>query len=235
MSTHIAAKPGEIADIVLLPGDPIRAEYIAQNFLTDATRYNTVRNAWGFTGTYQGTRISVQATGMGMPSISIYVNELINDYNVHTLIRVGTAGSIDPDVNVRDIVLAQGASTDSAVVDHTFSDRIHYAPLADFDLLDKAYHVAKDAGYSIHVGNVLSEDQFYAEGKDFPLWQEYGIKALEMECAALYLSAAKYNRRALGILTISNNILTGEETTAEERAHTFGDMLHVALNAAVAQ
>jgi purine-nucleoside phosphorylase len=233
LSTHIEAKKGDIADIVLLPGDPLRAEYIAQNFLTNAKRYNTVRNAWGYTGTYGGTPVSVQATGMGIPSISIYANELIQDYDVHTLIRVGTAGSINPDVNIRDIVLAQGASTDSAVVDHTFKDRIHYAPIADFGLLDRAYHAAKDAGYPVHVGNVLSEDQFYAEGKDFALWQKYGILALEMECAALYLIAAEYGRHALGVMTISNNILTGEETTSEERARTFSDMMNVALKAAV--
>lgn len=232
MSVHIAAKPGEIADIVLLPGDPLRAKYIAETFLEDAKLYNEVRNMFGYTGTYKGNRISVQGTGMGVPSISIYVNELINSYDVQKLIRVGTAGAIQKDVKVRDVILAMSASTDSQMNRLTFGG-IDYAPTAHFDLLRKAYDAGVSKGLSLKAGNVFTADQFYNDNSDLEKWAKYQILAVEMETAALYTLAAKYGRQALSVLTISDHILTGEETTAEERQTTFSDMIEVALEAAI--
>lgn len=166
MSTHIDAPKGAIADVVLLPGDPLRAQYIAENFLDNAQRYNTVRNAFGFTGTFEGRRVSVQATGMGIPSISIYVNELIQDYGVKTLIRVGTAGGMGENVKVRDVVLAQGSSTDSSIILNTFGAGLYFAPLADFNLLREAANLADTSAIRYHVGNVLGEDRFYNDEMD---------------------------------------------------------------------
>ncbi|WP_225047878.1 purine-nucleoside phosphorylase [Lacticaseibacillus kribbianus] len=229
MSTHIEAQPGAIADVVLLPGDPLRAQYIAEHYFDQPERYNTVRNAFGYTGTYQGRRVSVQATGMGIPSIGIYATELIQDYGVQTLIRVGTTGGLAPDVHVRDLVLAQGASTDSSIILNTFGAGIYYSPLADFGLLRLADQLAEDAGQKVHVGNVLGEDRFYNDEIDRTKLCDYGVLASEMETPALYLLAAKYHRRALSILTVSNHLVTGEETTAEERQTSFDDMIRLAL------
>jgi len=229
MSTHIAAKPGQIADTVLLPGDPLRAKYIAETYLEDVEQYNSVRNMFGYTGTYKGKRVSVQGTGMGLPSIMIYANELITEYNVQKLIRVGSAGAIQKDIHVRDIVIAQGATTDSSVVSNTFNGQVNFAPICNFGLLHNAYTVAKERKLSVHVGNVLSSDRFYNEELDKQKLADYGVLAVEMEAAGLYLLAAKYNREALALLTISDHILTGEETTAEERETTFDDMMLVAL------
>lgn len=233
MSTHIEAKVGEIAETVLLPGDPLRAKYIAETFLEDAKQYNTVRNAFGFTGTYQGKKISIQATGMGMPSISIYVTELINDYGVKNLIRIGTCGGVGDDIHVRDVVIAQATSTDSAIAENIFQQSIHFAPVGDFSLINKAFNYAKKQDVSIKVGNVLTEDQFYNDEIDRKKLAQYGIMGCEMESAALYIIAAKYNVKALSILTISNHIITGEETTAKERETTFNDMINIALNTAL--
>lgn len=233
MSTHIGAKEGQIAETVLLPGDPLRAKYIADTFLEDVEQYNTVRNMLGYTGTYKGQRISVQGTGMGIPSIMIYAEELIQAYQVQNLIRVGTAGGMKPDIQVRDVVLAQAATTDSSIIENTFKGQVHFAPIADFDLLKAAYETGMEKGMHIRVGNVLSADRFYNEELDKKKLADYGVMAVEMEAAGLYTLAAKYNRRALAVLTISDHLLTGEETTAEERQTTFNDMMVIALEAAL--
>ena len=232
MSTHIDAPKGAIADVVLLPGDPLRAQYIAENFLDNAQRYNTVRNAFGFTGTFEGRRVSVQATGMGIPSISIYVNELIQDYGVKTLIRVGTAGGMGENVKVRDVVLAQGSSTDSSIILNTFGAGLYFAPLADFNLLREAANLADTSAIRYHVGNVLGEDRFYNDEMDRQKLIDYEVLATEMETPALYLLAAKYHVHALSILTVSNHLVTGEETSAQERQTSFIDMIGLALGVA---
>ncbi|MDM7454374.1 purine-nucleoside phosphorylase [Lacticaseibacillus paracasei] len=232
MSTHIDAPKGAIADVVLLPGDPLRAQYIAENFLDNAQRYNTVRNAFGFTGTFEGRRVSVQATGMGIPSISIYVNELIQDYGVKTLIRVGTAGGMGENVKVRDVVLAQGSSTDSSIILNTFGAGLYFAPLADFNLLREAANLADTSAIRYHVGNVLGEDRFYNDEMDRQKLIDYEVLATEMETPALYLLAAKYHVHTLSILTVSNHLVTGEETSAQERQTSFNDMIGLALGVA---
>lgn len=232
MSVHINAKKGDIADTILLPGDPLRAKYIAETFLEDVVLYNEVRNMFGYTGTYKGKRISVQGTGMGVPSISIYVTELMNEYNVQKLIRVGTCGSIHKDVKVRDVIIAQSASTDSKMNEIIFNG-IDFAPTADFDLLLKAYNAGLEKNLSLRVGNVFTEDVFYNEHAEHEKWAQYGVLALEMESAALYTLAAKFGRQALSILTVSDHLLTGEVTTSEERQTTFNDMIIVALEAAI--
>ncbi|MGX7394398.1 purine-nucleoside phosphorylase [Carnobacterium mobile] len=233
MSVHIEAKEGQIAETVLLPGDPLRAKYIAETFLTDVEQYNSVRNMFGYTGLYKGERISVQGTGMGLPSMMIYAEELITSYQVKNLIRVGTAGGMKMDVKVRDVVLAQGATTDSSINRHTFHNQVDFAPLANFDLLRTAYEVGMEKGMNIKVGNVLSADRFYNEELDKKKLADYGVLAVEMEAAGLYTLAAKYNRKALAILTISDHLLTGEETSSQERERTFNDMMIVALEAVV--
>lgn len=232
MSIHINAKPGEIADIVLLPGDPLRAKYIAEKFLENATCYNEVRNMFGFTGTYKGHRISVQGTGMGVPSISIYITELMQDYGVKKLIRVGTCGALQKDVKVRDVILAQSASTDSKMNEIIFNG-IDFAPTANFDLLLKAYNAGLKAGLNLKVGNVFTADMFYSDENQNEKLARYGVLAVEMETATLYTLFAKYGRQALSVLTVSDHILTGEITTAEERQTTFNDMIQVALEVAI--
>ena len=229
MSTHIDAKKSDIAPIVLLPGDPLRAKYIAETYLTDAVCYNTVRNAFGYTGYFEGVRVSVQATGMGIPSMSIYATELMVDYDVQVLIRVGTAGGLSPEVKVRDVILAQGSTTDSSIILNTFGAGMYFAPLADFKLLDQAYHEAQAQGLSVQVGNVLGEDRFYNDEMDRHKLIKYGVLATEMETPALYLLARKYHRQALAILTVSNHLITGEETTAIERQTSFDDMIALAF------
>jgi len=233
MSTHIGAEKGDVAKTVLLPGDPLRAKYIAETFLDDVTQYNTVRNAFGYTGTYQGVPISVQGTGMGVPSISIYVEELINEFGCEILMRVGSAGALQEDVEVRDVVLAQGATTDSGINRQQFNNQVDFAPLADFDLLKTGYEKGIDHGYNVRVGNVLTSDRFYNEELDKSKLADFGVLANEMEAAALYTIAAKYQKQALAILTISDHILTGEETTAEERERSFDDMIVIALETAL--
>lgn len=231
MSTHIQAKPGEIAEDILLPGDPLRAKYVAETFLEDVTCYNQVRGMLGFTGTYRGKRVSVQGTGMGIPSISIYVNELIRDYGVRNLIRVGTCGGIQKDVKVRDVIIAMTACTDSNMNRLTFP-WFEFAPCASFDLLKKAYDTGMEKGLPVRVGNVLTADVFYRDSME-PVRKlgEYGVLAVEMETTALYTLAAKYGVSGLSILTVSDHIFTGEETTAEERQTTFQDMIVMALEA----
>lgn len=233
MSVHIGAKKGEIADTILLPGDPLRAKYIAETFLEDVNQYNEVRGMLGYTGIYKGKEVSVQGTGMGVPSISIYANELINEYDVQKLIRVGTCGAIQKDVKVRDVILAQGATTDSQTNRLVFG-AIDYAPLADFDLLKKAYDASTEKGLNVRVGNIFTSDTFYRDNaKEVnELLAKYKVLAIEMESSALYTLAAKFNRQALSILTVSDHILTGEETTAEERQTTFNEMIEIALETA---
>ncbi|MFB9757766.1 purine-nucleoside phosphorylase [Ectobacillus funiculus] len=232
MSIHIEAKQGEIAETILLPGDPLRAKYIAETFLEDAACYNHVRGMFGFTGTYKGKRVSVQGTGMGIPSISIYVNELIQSYGVKNLIRVGTCGGIQKDVKVRDVILAMTSCTDSSINRLTFPG-FDFSPCANFDLLRKAYEAGIGKGLYVRVGNVLTADIFYRESMDIvKKLGDYGVLAVEMETTALYTLAAKYGVNALSVLTVSDHIFTGEETTAEERQTTFNDMITIALEAA---
>ena len=235
MSIHIAAKQGEIADIVLLPGDPLRAKFIAETFLEDVTCYNEVRNMLGFTGTYKGRRISVQGTGMGVPSISIYTTELMQEYGVQKLIRVGTCGAIQEDVKVRDVILAQSATSDSRMNQVIWGGGIDFAPTADFDLLYKAYNAGKEAGLNLKVGNIYTADMFYSDEQQYEKLAKYGVLAVEMESAALFTLAAKFGRQALSVLTVSDHILTGEATSSEERQTTFLDMMKVALEAAIAE
>lgn len=235
MSTHIEAQKGEIAKIVLLPGDPLRAKYIAETFLKDVKQYNGVRNAFGFTGLYKGVEISVHGTGMGVPSISIYAEELINEYDCEILIRVGSAGSMQKDIHIRDVILGQAATTDSYINRQTFNNQVDFSPIADFELLKTAYEKSEEAGYDVHVGNILTSDRFYNEELDKEKLTRYGILATEMEAAALYTIAAKYGKKALAILTVSDHIITGEETTAEERETSFDDMIRIALEASLDQ
>ncbi|MCP2239933.1 purine-nucleoside phosphorylase [Thermoanaerobacterium thermosaccharolyticum] len=232
MSIHIGAKEGEIANTVLLPGDPLRAKYIAENFLSDVKCYNEVRGMYGYTGNYKGKRVSVQGTGMGIPSISIYVNELIESYNVKNLIRIGTCGSMQPDINIRDVILAMSSSTDSAINRIRFNG-MDYAPTASFKLLKKAYDAATSMGINVKVGNILSSDTFYNDDKDsWKLWAKFGVLAVEMETAGLYTLAAKYGVDALTILTVSDSLVTGHATSAEERQKTFNDMIKIAFEVA---
>jgi purine-nucleoside phosphorylase len=233
MSIHIAAKPGEISEVILLPGDPLRAKFIAENFLENPIQYNDVRNVLGFTGTYRGKRLSVQGTGMGIPSFSIYANELFRDYGVKRAIRIGTAGSLREDVELRSLVLAISACTDSAVNRNRFGGR-DFAPAASFGLLRTAYDIAVAKGWHPAVGPVLTSDMFYGEdGDEWKLWAKFGVIAVEMECAELYTLAAKYGREALTILTISDSMVSGEITGAEERQKTFTRMMEVALDTAI--
>lgn len=229
MSIHINAKENAIAESILLPGDPLRAKFIAENFLEDVTCYNEVRGMLGFTGTYKGKRVSVQGTGMGIPSISIYVNELIQSYGVKNLIRVGTCGGYTEKVKVRDLIIAMSASTDSNINKIRFRGR-DYAPTASFKLLHKAYDIAIKKGFDPKVGNVFSSDTFYGDDPDdWKLWAKFGCLAVEMEAAALYTTAAKFGVDALALLTVSDHFITGELTTAEERQTTFTNMIEVAL------
>jgi purine-nucleoside phosphorylase len=232
MSIHIGAKEGDIASTVLLPGDPLRAKYIAENFLTDAVCYNEVRGMYGYTGTYKEKRVSIQGTGMGVPSISIYLNELIANYKAKNLIRIGSCGSMQADIKIRDVILAMSASTDS----HINKIRFHgmdYAPTANFDLLKKAYDIALEKDISVKVGNVLTTDTFYNDDPNsWKHWANYGILAVEMETAVLYTLAAKFKVNALSILTVSDSLVTREETTSEERQKTFNQMVEVALELA---
>lgn len=233
MSVHIGAKKGDIAETVLLPGDPLRAKWIAETFLEDVVCYNKVRGMYGYTGTYKGRRVSVQGTGMGVPSISIYVNELIRDYGVKNLIRVGTAGSYREDIKIRDVILAMSSSTTSGINRLRF-DGADYAPTADFELFMRAAEAAKVKGIKIKGGNVLTVDEFYGDNFEaYKKWANFGVLCVEMETAALYTIAAKYNAKALTILTISDSLVTGEETTSLERQTTLKDMVEIALESVV--
>ena len=229
MSIHIAAEPGRIAESILLPGDPLRAKFIAETFLEGPERFNEVRNMFGYTGTYRGQRVSVMGTGMGMPSISIYANELIKDYGVKRLVRVGTCGGLVESVKVRDMILGISASTDSAVNKVRFGG-MDYAPAPSFRLLEAAYLAAKDKGMRVHVGKIVSSDSFYTEDPEqWRLWARFGVIGVEMEAAELYTLAAKYGVEALAVLTVSDHLVTHEETSSAERERTFGSMIEVGL------
>ena len=232
MSVHIAAKKGEIAETVLLPGDPLRAKYIAEKFLENPVQYNNVRGMMGFTGTYKGKKVSVQGTGMGIPSISIYGTELITEFGCKNLIRIGSAGSYQKDVKIRDIVIALAASTDSNINNLRFPGGANFAPTASYELLAKVAEGAKSKGIDFKAGNIMSSDTFYGDDKDaWKHWADFGILCVEMEAAGLYTLGAKYGVNTLAILTISDSLVTGEATTSEEREKTFNDMIEMALSA----
>jgi purine-nucleoside phosphorylase len=236
MSTHISAAPGEVAPHVLMPGDPLRARWIAERFLEDAECYSRVRGMLGYTGTFRGERISVQGSGMGLPSLSIYAHELFSEYDVRTIVRVGSCGALSEELGLRDIVLASGACTDSSMNRIRF-EGLDYAPVADFGLLRAAYDVAmaKDLPVRTKVGLIFSSDSFYSPRPELTRrMAEYGALAVEMEASALYTLAANFGRRALTACTVSDHIVTGEETTAHEREQTFGDMVEIALEAMLA-
>ena len=231
---HNSAEVGDIAERILLPGDPLRAKYIAENFLTDAKEYSHVRNVLGYTGSYKGTPVSVQGTGMGMPSIAIYVHELISIYGVKKLIRVGSCGALAKDLHIRDVVIAQGTTTDSSMPKNIFGTSVNFAPLADFSLLENAVHHAREKHLPVRVGNVLSQDRFYDDEIDFAKLLGYGVLAAEMETAALYLIAAKFGVQALGIFTVSDHITCDEaRATPEERERSFNDMIELALESII--
>lgn len=234
MSTHINAPDGAIADVVLLPGDPLRAKFIAENFLENTVCYNQVRGMYGYTGTYKGKKVSVQGTGMGQPSLSIYVQELFQFYNVKKAIRVGTAGGVSEDVPCRSVVIANGACTDSALQTQRFGLN-HYAPVPSFEMLYAAYNKAIELNIDAKVGLCFSGDRFYDENETWKFWKKYGVLAIEMEAAELYTLAAEFKRQALAILTISNNFITNEETSAEERQLTFTKMIQLALETAISE
>lgn len=232
MSIHINAKPDQIAETVLLPGDPLRAKWIADTFLDDIICYNEVRGMFGFTGFYKGKKVSVQGTGMGIPSTLIYCKELITEYGVKNLIRVGSAGSYQKELKIRDIIIAIAASTTSGINSQRFMGA-SYAPTVNFDLLKKALKESDNLGIPIKAGNVLSSDEFYTDDfNDYKHWAEYGVLCVEMETSGLYTIAAKYNVKALSILTISDSLVTRERTSAKEREMTFSDMTKIALSLA---
>ena len=225
---HIEAKKSDIADVVLMPGDPLRAKFIAENFLTDVKCFNKVRNMLGFTGKYNGKTVSVMGAGMGMPSIGIYSYELFNFYDVKSIIRIGSAGAIKDEINLRDIVIAMGACTDSNYAS-LYELNGTFAPIADFELLSKAQKFSKEIDAKTFVGNIYSTDVFYSSEEVLPKWKEMGVLAVEMEAAALYMNAARSGKRALTICTVSDCIFTGEATSSEQRRTAFTNMLEVAL------
>ncbi|WP_018221686.1 purine-nucleoside phosphorylase [Salinispora pacifica] len=235
MSTHIGAKPGEIAERVLMPGDPLRAKWIAETYLEGAQCYSTVRGMLGFTGRWNGVDVSIQGSGMGMPSASIYAHELINEYGVRSLIRVGSCGALAEDLQLRDVVAAIGSATDSNMNRVRFDGLVDYAPVADFGLLRTSVEVAERRGVTMRVGPVLAGDAFYTDRPDlYDSLAEYGVLAVEMESAALYTIAARFKARALTILTVSDHIRTGEKTTSQEREQTFSQMVEIALDTIIA-
>ncbi len=232
MSVHIAAKKGDIAETVLLPGDPMRAKYVAENLLENAVRYSEVRGMYGYTGFYKGNRVSIQGTGMGMPSASIYINELIMFYDVKKLIRVGSCGALQPELKLRDIIIAMAASSSSNIHRRLFTD-MYYAPIASWNLLKKAVDAAEAANISVTVGNILSGDEFYNDSPElWKLWADYGVLGVEMEAAALYTLAAKHKVEALAILTVSDSLVSKQEDASEDRERAYMDMMKIALELA---
>jgi purine-nucleoside phosphorylase len=232
---HISADPGDFAESVLLPGDPLRAEHIAENFLTDATMVTSVRNMLGFTGNYKGVRVSVMGTGMGIPSASIYATELIQEYGVKNLIRIGSCGALSHDVALRDIIVAMGACTDNNVNRTRFGGH-DFAAIANYELLRACVDVAGESEHPVHVGNIYTTDLFYHhdEAARLEYTQRMGVLAVEMETAGLYGLAAQYGARAVALMTVSDHVLTHESTSAEERQTTFNEMVQIALDTAVA-
>jgi purine-nucleoside phosphorylase len=235
MSVHIGAEPGQIAERVLMPGDPLRAKWIAETYLSDAVCYSTVRGMLGFTGTWQGVPVSVQGSGMGMPSASIYTHELITEYLVKTVIRVGSCGALADELNLGDVVAAIGSATDSNMNRVRFDGLIDYAPVADFGLLRTAVDVAESRGIAMRVGPILAADAFYTDRPDlYDSLADYGVLAVEMESAAIYTIAARYRARALTVLTVSDHIKRGEKMTAADREQGFGQMVQIGLDTAIA-
>lgn len=229
MSVHISAKPGEIAESILLPGDPLRAKWIAENFFEDVVQYNSVRNMLGFTGTVNGKRVSVQGTGMGAPSMGIYAYELFNDYGVQKAIRVGTSGGLPP-TKLRDVVIGLSASTDSKINRRTYGD-LDVAPAANYELLEKAVAKARELSIPHHIGMIASGDLFYDETDSLEHWKKLGVLALEMETSQLYTLAAKFRRQALSIVTVSDMMDGSGHTSSEERESGFKNMVQLALAA----
>ncbi len=235
MSIHIGASPGEVAETVLLPGDPLRAKFVAEEFLDGATQYNSVRGMFGFTGTYRGTPVSVQGSGMGMPSLAIYVNELIRFYNARRLIRIGSCGAIREEIGLRDIILAMTASTDSAMNRLRFHG-MDYAPTASWPLFRRAVAVLESRGTEYHAGGILSSDAFYTDDpQQWRLWADHGVLAIEMETNQLYTLAARHRVEALSILTVSDSLVSQKELSSQERQSTFHEMVEVALESAVGE
>jgi len=232
MSIHINAKQGDIASTVLMPGDPLRAKFIAETFLENAVCYNEVRGMYGYTGFYKGKRISVQASGMGVPSISIYAHELITNYHVKNIIRIGTCGSLQENIKIKDVIIAMASSHDSNINLQRF-EGMTYAPTASFNLLKKAYDAAEKLDIKVRVGNIFTTDTFYHDNpKDWKRWADFGVLAVEMETVGLYTLAAKHSVHALTILTVSDSLVTGEAASAAERQTTFTQMMNIALEAA---
>ncbi|CDG98064.1 purine-nucleoside phosphorylase [Xenorhabdus bovienii str. kraussei Quebec] len=226
---HINAEMGDFADVVLMPGDPLRAKYIAETFLEDARQVNDVRGMLGFTGTYKGRKISVMGHGMGIPSCSIYAKELITEFGVKKIIRIGSCGAVSHDVKIRDVVIGMGACTDSKVNRMRFKDH-DFAAIADFDLVRNAVDAAKAKNINARVGNIFSVDLFYTpDPQMFDVMEKYGVLGVEMEAAGIYGVAAEFGAKALAICTVSDHIRTGEQTSAEERQTTFNDMIEIAL------
>lgn len=229
MSFHLEANKGDISDKVLLPGDPLRAKYIAENFFDDPVCYNNVRGMHGYTGTYKGVKISVQGTGMGVPSTSIYVTELIKDYDAKKLIRIGTSGSIQEDINIRDLIVPMSASSNSNMNNKIFGFD-NYAPTPSFNLFKNALKASEELELPFKSGNILTSDNFYSYNKEFPQpWKDFNVLAVEMESSALFTIASQYDVEALTILTISDSILTGETITSEEKERALNDMIILSL------
>ncbi len=225
---HINASPADFAPTVLMPGDPLRAKFIAENFLENAKLVNNVRGIQGYTGTYEGTRVSVMASGMGMPSMGIYSYELFNFFDVQNILRIGSAGAYRADIRVRDIVLGMGACTNSNYAEQ-YGLPGTFAPIADWSLLRTCADTADEMGLRFHVGNILSSDTFYRDDESVPAWAKMGVLATEMEAAALYMNAARCGKKALAVCTVSDHLITGETTTAEERQTSFTAMMELAL------
>ena len=226
---HIGAKPGEIAETVIMAGDPLRVKFMAENYLEDAVLFNEVRGMLGYTGTYKGKRVSLMGHGMGIPSIGIYTYELFNFYDVKTIIRIGSAGAYRMDLKLGDLILAMGACTDSNY-GAQYELPGTFAPIADYGLLSKAVKACDDFGYDYKVGNVMSADVFYSDHPQADKWIKMGVLGVEMEASALYMNAARAGKKALVICTVSDHVITGEVTTSEQRRTTFTRMMDVALS-----
>ena len=232
---HIHATPSEIAKTVLMPGDPLRAQFVAQTYLEDPVLFNNVRGVQGYTGTWKGVPVSVMASGMGMPSIGIYSYELFQFFGVESILRIGSAGALTADLKLRELVLGMGACTNSAYAEQ-YGLRGHFAPIASYALLEDAVALAKEKKLSYHVGNLLSSDTFYDDDAEATLrWARMGVLAVEMEAAALYMNAARTGKRALAICTVSDSLVTGEAATSQERQEAFTDMMELALDLAALQ
>lgn len=227
---HNAAKYGDIAKTVIMGGDPLRAKFMAETYLETPVLFNNIRGMFGYTGTYKGKKVSVMGHGMGIPSISIYTHELFNFYDVDNIIRIGTAGCFQPDIQLGDLIIAQGACTNSSYIDHQFNLPGTFAPIADFNLLYKAVKACETFGYDFKVGNILSSDNFYDMSDNWKKWQKMGVLAVEMEASALYANAIYAHKHALAILTVSDSIVNGMATTAEERQTSFTKMMDIAFS-----